>query len=107
MEPEVPPEALTYERVGLPTGRRCDDDWCVAENTSSNAFSPPAALVVQRLAYDSADGSERAGWLVDLSNRLGELGRWEEALAAIEEAVLIDRRLAEDRPDEFLRDLAA
>ena len=25
------PEALTYERVGLPTGRRCDDDWCVAE----------------------------------------------------------------------------
>jgi tetratricopeptide (TPR) repeat protein len=63
-------------------------------------------VVVQRLADDSADGSERAGWLVDLSNRLGELGRWEEALAAIEEAVTIRRQLARDRPAAFLSDLA-
>ncbi len=63
-------------------------------------------MVVQRLADDSADGSERAGWLVDLSNRLGVLGRWEEALAAIEEAVTIRRQLARDRPAAFLPDLA-
>ncbi len=63
-------------------------------------------MVVQRLADDYADGSERAGWLVDLSNRLGEVGRWEEALAAIEEAVTIRRQLARDRPAAFLPDLA-
>ncbi len=63
-------------------------------------------MVVQRLADDSADGSEHAGWLVDLSNRLGELGRWEEALTAIDEAVTIRRQLAHDRPAAFLPDLA-
>ena len=60
----------------------------------SLALAAPAAFVLQRLAGDSADDSERAGWLVDLSNRLGELGQREEALAAIEEAVTIYRQLA-------------
>jgi len=45
--------------------------------------------------------------LNNLSNRLGELGRREQALAAIEEAVAIRRRLAEARPDAFLPDLAS
>ena len=38
--------------------------------------------------------------------RLGDLGRPEEALAAIEEAVTIRRQLARDRPDAFLPNLA-
>ena len=40
------------------------------------------------------------------SGRLAELGRREEALAAIEEAAGIYRQLAEARPDAFLPDLA-
>ena len=40
------------------------------------------------------------------SNRLSDLGRREEALAAIEEAVTIRRELARARPDAFLPDLA-
>ena len=71
----------------------------------SLALAAPAAVVLQRLADDSADGTERAGWLVDLSNRLADLGRREEALAAIEEAVTIRRQLARDRPDAFLPNL--
>jgi hypothetical protein len=42
---------------------------------------------------------------VSLSNRLGDLGRREEALAAIEEAVAIYRQLAGARPAAFLADL--
>ena len=72
----------------------------------SFALAAPAAFVLQRLAGGSADGSERAGWLVDLSNRIGDLGRREEALAAIEEAAGIYRQLAQARPDAFLPNLA-
>ena len=43
---------------------------------------------------------------MSFSNRLGDLGRREEALAAIEEAVTIRRQLAGARPDAFLPDLA-
>ena len=61
--------------------------------------------MVQRLAEDPADDTEHARWLVSLSNRLGDLGRREEALAAIEEAVAIYRQLAGARPAAFLADL--
>jgi tetratricopeptide (TPR) repeat protein len=44
--------------------------------------------------------------LNNLSNRLGDLGRPEEALAAVEEAVRIRRGLADVRPDAFLPALA-
>ena len=65
------------------------------------------AEVLQRLADGSGPGSgERAGWLNDLSIRLSGLGRREEALAAIEEAVTGYRELARTRPDAFLPDLA-
>ncbi|WP_240810346.1 tetratricopeptide repeat protein [Actinomadura sp. WMMA1423] len=47
-----------------------------------------------------------AGSLNDLSVRLGELGRREEGLEAITEAVEVYRRLADARPDAFLPDLA-
>ena len=39
--------------------------------------------------------------------RLGDLGRWEDALAAITEAVEIRRELAAAHPDTFRPDLAA
>ena len=38
--------------------------------------------------------------------RLADLGRWEEALASIQEAVTIDRELAAARPDAFRPRLA-
>ena len=47
-----------------------------------------------------------AGFLNNQSSRLGDLGRREEALAASSEAVAIYRRLAKERPDAFLPDLA-
>jgi tetratricopeptide (TPR) repeat protein len=71
----------------------------------SFALAAPAAVVFQRLTDDSADDSERVGWLVNLSIRLGDLGRPEEALAAIDQAVTIYRQLAEARPAAFLPDL--
>ena len=40
--------------------------------------------------------------LIDLSVRLGDLGRREDALAAIEEAIALRRELAAARPDVFL-----
>ena len=45
--------------------------------------------------------------LNNLSVRLADLGRREEALAAIEEAVTLRRQLAAARPDAFPPDLAA
>ncbi len=48
----------------------------------------------------------RASILNNLSVRLSDLGRREEALAAIEEAVAIRRELAVLRPDAFRPDLA-
>jgi len=48
----------------------------------------------------------RAMSLYVQSGRLADLGRREEALATIEQAVAIRRQLAEARPDEFLPDLA-
>ena len=44
--------------------------------------------------------------LNNLSVRLADLGRREEALAAIQEAVTIRRELAAARPDAFRPDLA-
>ena len=74
---------------------------------TSVALARPAALVFQRLADASAGDSEKRGeHLIHLSNWLSRLGRREEALAAIEEAVTICRQLAAARPDAFLPDLA-
>jgi hypothetical protein len=43
--------------------------------------------------------------LNNLGNRLSELGRREEALAAAQEAVAIRRQLAQQHPEAFLPDL--
>ncbi|MFE7560184.1 tetratricopeptide repeat protein [Kitasatospora sp. NPDC057500] len=48
-----------------------------------------------------------ASILNNLSHRLGKVGRWMEALTAIEEAVAICRALAEANRDAYLPDLAA
>src|SRR5207249_89752 len=53
-----------------------------------------------------ASDADLATSLNNLSVRLGDLGRAEAALAAIQEAVEIRRSLAQARPDTFLRDLA-
>jgi len=72
------------------------------------ALAGTAAEVFQQLAAGTAPGgSERAGWLLDLSNYLGALGRLEEALAVTEEAVTTYRALAQARPDAFGPNLAA
>jgi len=72
----------------------------------SFAAAAPAVIVFGRLAGGTADEAERARWLFELSIRLADMGRREEALAAIEEAVTIRRQLAEARPDAFLAALA-
>ena len=72
----------------------------------SFALAIPATVVLQRLADSSSDQSERAGWLAELSVRLSDLGRREEALAASEEAARIYRQLAEASPAAYLPNLA-
>jgi tetratricopeptide (TPR) repeat protein len=72
------------------------------------ALAGTAVEVFRQLAAEAAAGSsERARLLILFSNSLGDLGRREEALAAIEEAVTTYRTLAQGRPDTFLPDLAA
>jgi hypothetical protein len=44
--------------------------------------------------------------IANLANRLSDLGRREDALAAAEEAVHLHRALAEARPDAFAPGLA-
>jgi hypothetical protein len=43
--------------------------------------------------------------LYNLAARLGELGRWEDASAAIEEAIGIRRKLAARWPDAYHQEL--
>ncbi len=64
--------------------------------------------VYRRLAKVRPDAflPDLAGSLNNQSICLGDLGRREQALAAIEEAVSIRRGLAKARPDAFLPDLA-
>ena len=72
----------------------------------SHALLDLAAAATQFKVDQTADPGARAGLLNNLSNRLGDLGRREDALAAIEEAVALRRQLAEARPDAFTPDLA-
>jgi tetratricopeptide (TPR) repeat protein len=75
---------------------------------TSVALARPAALVFQRLASASVGDNDKHGeHLIHLSKWLSRLGRREEALAAIGEAVTTYRQLADARPDAFLPDLAA
>ncbi|MEN6337701.1 MAG: tetratricopeptide repeat protein [Phycisphaerales bacterium] len=65
----------------------------------------------QRLAETSHDTDHvamaaRGGWLLELATDSASLGRREEASKAAQEALDIYRRLAKDRPDAFLPELA-
>ena len=67
--------------------------------------------LVHRLRGTSTDNEHidtggLAEWLNNQSSRLAELGRREDALAAITEAVALYRELAAARPDAFRPDLA-
>ena len=57
-------------------------------------------------AGESEAQEEVAGYANNLAARLSELGHREDALAAIEEATTIYRKLAQARPDAFLPNLA-
>jgi tetratricopeptide (TPR) repeat protein len=64
-----------------------------------------ALLVAALRLSESSDEEARAELARVLNNlgiRLGDLGRWEEALQATGEAVGIRRQLAAQRPDAFL-----
>ncbi|MFD7507627.1 DUF3856 domain-containing protein [Streptomyces sp. NPDC059850] len=82
-------------------------------DTSYN-LAPYAAHLTQRLTehhraradHDATHLPDLAASLNNLSNCLGDLGRREEALGAIGEAVEIRRDLVRDRPDVFRPDLA-
>ena len=82
---------------------------------SSHVLMDLAARLLARLVTEyrqATDDSEifslnLAGSLNEFSNRLGHLGRHEEGLAAITEAVTIRRQLAQEHPETYLPDLAA
>jgi tetratricopeptide (TPR) repeat protein len=65
-----------------------------------------ALLATPDLAASAGVEEKRAALLNNLSVRLGDLGRLEEALAASEEAVASYRRLDAAQPDAFLPHLA-
>jgi tetratricopeptide (TPR) repeat protein len=66
-----------------------------------------AAALRERGDADQDSRAERAAAFNNLGNRLGDLGRREEAFQATDEAVRISRQLAAERPDAFLPGLAA
>ena len=61
---------------------------------------------VREMLPADADPASVAFWSAQLALVLAQLGRWEEALEAVTEAVQIRRTLAKARPDAFLPDLA-
>jgi tetratricopeptide (TPR) repeat protein len=61
---------------------------------------------LDRCGGDNDTTKERAWLLNNLSNRLANVGRREDALAAAEKAVDAYQRLTDARPDAFLPDLA-
>jgi len=74
----------------------------------SLALAETSVAVSQRLVDESeSDSPQHAVLLVYLSNWLSDLGRREEALSAIEEAVTINRARAETRSNDFLPTLAS
>ena len=87
-DPLVPEQTVSLREAAVWTGRQLLAFLATQEDTQENRI-------------------ERARLLNNLGNRLSKLGRREEALKATQEAVEIRRRLAKDRPDAFLPDLAS
>ncbi|MEZ7132641.1 tetratricopeptide repeat protein [Nonomuraea sp. AD125B] len=83
--------------------------WSDSLPEASFALAEWAAQLTNRLLAAFRAQNDLSGLAQSLNNqsvRLGVLGRHEEALEAITEAVDIRRHLAEARPDAFLPDLA-
>ena len=73
----------------------------------SVALAETALIVIHRLAGDPENPTgQRAGWLATRESWLSALGRKEEALTAISEAVTIYRQLAPAAPDAYMPGLA-
>ncbi|MFG1862361.1 hypothetical protein [Microbispora bryophytorum] len=73
------------------------------------ALAAPDEVVTRRvrdLLPADADPAQIAEWSSKFAKVLAQLGRREEALAAVAEAVIVYRSLAETRPDAFLPNLA-
>ena len=68
--------------------------------------SQQVTLYRARTIHGQPDAANLAGSLNNLSNRLGDLGQWEDALAVSEEAVAAYRELATASPDRYRPDLA-
>jgi tetratricopeptide (TPR) repeat protein len=98
---------LTAALTAAPTPKPLLEEIAAALPYPTLALAGTAAEVFQQLATETpASSSECASLLVLLSNSLGDLGRREEALTAIEEAVTAYHALAQAQPNAFLPDLA-
>jgi tetratricopeptide (TPR) repeat protein len=87
--------AMPHDTVKL-REKAVEVDELLAERWSKKARENPREEIL----------SEQSRLLNNLSNRLSDLGRREEALAKAEEAGRIYAQLAQARPDAFLPDLA-
>jgi tetratricopeptide (TPR) repeat protein len=96
---ELPLQSLTLMELSLSVAARRADLARELDAAAAAATDVPPAMREEVLNHLAA----RVG---TLGNRLSNVGRREEALAANQEAVDIYRRLAQTRPDTFLPDLA-
>ena len=96
-------EALPVQKVPIETLVRLAD----AIPGSSLVLAPIAKRVLKLLLTEGGtDTHQRAGWLIELSNHLADMGEPQEALTAVKKAVALYQQLARERPGEFLPDLA-
>jgi tetratricopeptide (TPR) repeat protein len=99
-DPDASIELLTSLADQLPPASHRLADW--AANLTQRLTDEH-----RRLASDDPTFRPGLAWsLANLSNRLAELGRWEEALAASVEAVAAHREMAAAHPDTFRPKLA-
>jgi tetratricopeptide (TPR) repeat protein len=111
--PEAEPllESALYRFPDVPAGIQAPRETLIAVANSipfpSVALAETDASLTSRIAATYPAGtSERASWQGTSATLLAALGRREDALAAVEEAVTIRRDLAGGRPEAFLPDLA-
>jgi tetratricopeptide (TPR) repeat protein len=93
-----------------------EDAWVFLDELDARLPSPERTLTLRELAAKVLeakllvlpidDKSRRAGLLNNLGGALSALGRREQALEAVQEAVEIRRKLAEANPQAFLPNLA-
>jgi tetratricopeptide (TPR) repeat protein len=92
--------------AALPLTAEVLDALAAAIPYPTRVLAHTAAAVAQARLAHADTGEQRAERLTTLGIRRSGLGRWEQALAATEEAVAVWRRLAAARPEAFVPDLA-